>query len=177
MDQSSDAASSQFLSFFLAGEEYALGILQVKEIIEYDTLTRVPGAPAWVRGVTNLRGSVLPVIDLAGKLGMAPCAINRRSCIVVVEVTSHSDPLVLGVLVDAIGQVLEFGPGDIEPVPAFGTPVRADYLVGMGRSGKKFVLLLDSDRVLSGQEILAVSATRPAEVATAVMPSAKGTGS
>jgi purine-binding chemotaxis protein CheW len=158
-----DTVSTQYLSFFLAGEEYALGILQVKEIIEYDTVTRVPGAPTWVRGVTNLRGSVLPVIDLAGKFGMAPCTINRRSCIVVVEVSVQKEQLVLGVLVDAIGQVLEFAPGDVEPVPAFGTPVRPDYLMGMGRSGKKFVLLLDIDRVLSSQEILAASAAKPAE--------------
>jgi purine-binding chemotaxis protein CheW len=175
MSQPADAMSTQYLSFFLAGQEYALGILQAKEIIEYDTVTRVPGAPNWVRGVTNLRGSVLPVIDLAEKFGMAPCTLSRRSCIVVVEVALQSERLVLGVLVDAIGQVLEFGPGEVEPVPAFGTPVRADYLVGMGRSGKSFVLLLDINRVLSGQDLLTASAAKPAEAPEAA--ASKGAGS
>lgn len=154
---------SQYLSFFIAGEEYALGILQVREIIEYDTVTRIPGAPGWIRGVTNLRGSVLPVIDLAVKFGLPPSAGSRRACIVVAEVAFQGEKLVLGVLADAIGQVLDFGPGEVEPPPAFGAPVHVDYLVGMGRSGKKFVLLLDIDRVLSGQELLATGVLRPAE--------------
>jgi purine-binding chemotaxis protein CheW len=108
--------------------------------------------------VTNLRGTVLPVVDLAMKLGFAPTAIQRRSCIVVVEVTFQGEKLVMGLLADAIGQVLELGPGDIEPPPAFGTPVHADYLVGMGRAGRKFILLLDIDRVLNSQELRAASA-------------------
>jgi purine-binding chemotaxis protein CheW len=141
------------LSFFLAGEEYAFGILQVREIIEYDTITRVPGTPAWIGGVINLRGSVLPVVDLAMKLGLPPCVINRRSCIVVVEVEHEGDRLVLGLLADAVGQVLDFGPDDVESVPAFGTPVHVDYLTGMGRAGKKFVLLLDASRILDNTEI------------------------
>jgi purine-binding chemotaxis protein CheW len=148
------AASTQHLSFFLSGEEYALGILQVKEIIEYDTVTRIPGTAAWVRGVINLRGSVLPVVDLAVKLGMAPCAVTRRSCIVVVEATHQGERLVMGMLADAVGQVLEFAPGDVEAPPSFGTSMNSGYLMGMGRAGKRFVLLLDIDRVLSGQELL-----------------------
>jgi purine-binding chemotaxis protein CheW len=163
MSQPAMSASTQYLSFFLAGEEYALGILQVREVIEYDTVTRVPGAPAWMRGVINLRGSVLPVIDPAVKFGMAPCTLSRRTCIVVVEVALGGERLALGVLADAIGQVLELGPGDVEPPPAFGTTVRVDYLVGMGRSGKKFVLLLDMDRVLNGQELQAAAGARAPE--------------
>lgn len=152
----------QYLSFFLAGEEFALGILQVKEIIEFDTMTRVPGSPPWVRGVTNLRGSVLPVVDLAVKFGLPPCTVTRRSCIVVVELTAQDERVVMGVLADAIGQVLEFAPGDVEAPPAFGTPMGGEFLVGMGRAGKKFVLLLDMARVLSGHELLATSAVRGA---------------
>lgn len=157
-------ATAQYLSFFIAGEEYAVGILQVREIIEYDTVTRVPSAPDWIRGVTNLRGSVLPVIDMAMKLGMPPSAVHARSCIVVAEVTFQGEKLVMGVLADAVGQVLELGSADIEPPPAFGTPVHAEYLVGMGRAGRKFILLLDIDRVLNSQEIRAASAaTEPQE--------------
>jgi purine-binding chemotaxis protein CheW len=161
MSQPSPAPVVQYLSFFIAGEEYALGILQVREIIEYETVTRVPGSPAWIRGVTNLRGSVLPVVDLAMKFGLPPSTVNRRSCIVVVEVKLQGEKRVMGVLADAVGQVLELGPGEVEPPPAFGTPVRADYLVGMGRIGKKFILLLDVDRVLSSHELLAASGTVP----------------
>ncbi|WP_224242699.1 chemotaxis protein CheW [Hyalangium gracile] len=148
----------QYLSFFIAGEEYALRILQVREIVEYEAVTRVPSAPEWIRGVTNLRGSVLPVVDLGMKLGFPPSVVHRRSCIVVVEVTFQGERLVMGVLVDAVGQVLELGSGDVEPPPAFGTPIHADYLVGLGRAGKKFILLLDIDRVLNAQEIRAASA-------------------
>lgn len=168
MTPSPNVPVSQYLSFFIAGEECALGILQVREIIEYDIVTRVPGAPAWVRGVTNLRGSVLPVIDLALKLGLPASAPHRRSCIVVAEVSYQGEKLVLGVLADAIGQVVELSPGEVEPPPAFGAPVRMDYLVGMGRAGKKFILLLDLDRVLSGQELVAAAgaASAPRDMAS-----------
>ena len=138
-----------------------MGILQVREIIEYDTVTRVPGAPAWVRGVTNLRGSVVPVIDLAVKLGLppstpSPAHLHRRG-----GGAFQGEKLVLGVLADAVGQVVELGPADVEPPPAFGAPVRMDYLVGMGRAGKKFILLLDMDRVLSGPELAAAGVAAP----------------
>ncbi|MFL5351751.1 chemotaxis protein CheW [Archangium sp.] len=159
MSTQTSAVSTQYLSFIIAGDEYALGILQVKEIIEYDTVTRIPGAPVWVRGVFNLRGSVVPVVDLAVKLGMSPSTLTRWSCIVVVEVKLGGDRLVLGLLSDAIGQVMELERGDVVPPPAFGTPVNVDYLLGVGRvgTGKKFVLLLDIDKVLSSQEVLSAS--------------------
>jgi purine-binding chemotaxis protein CheW len=169
MSTQTPAVSTQHLSFIIAGEEYALGILQVKEIIEYDTVTRIPGAPVWVRGVFNLRGSVVPVVDLAVKLGMPPATLTRWSCIVVVEVRLSGERIVLGLLSDAIGQVIEMEPGDMVPPPAFGTPVQVDYLLGMGRmgTGRKFVLLLDIDKVLSNQEVLAASALRTAVEAPA----------
>jgi len=162
MSEQASAMSTQYLSFIVAGEEYALGILRVKEIIEYDTVTRIPGTPAWVRGVFNLRGSVVPVVDLAVKLGQAPSPLSRWSCIVVVEVKLGGEHLVLGLLSDAIGQVVELGPGDVMPPPSFGTPVHVDYLLGMGRleTAKKFVLLLDIDKVLNSQEVLTASALR-----------------
>ena len=162
MSTQSPSASSQYLSFIIAGEEYALGILQVKEIIEYDTVTRVPGTPAWVRGVFNLRGSVVPVVDLAVKLGMPPSTLTRWSCIVVVEVKLGQERLVLGLLSDAIGQVIELEPEAVMPPPSFGTPIHGDYLLGMGRlgTGKKFVLMLDIDKVLNSQEVLAASTLR-----------------
>ncbi len=165
MSEQTSATSTQYLSFIVAGDEYALGILQVKEIIEYDTVTRIPGAPVWVRGVFNLRGSVVPVVDLAVKLGMSPTTPTRWSCIVVVEVKMGGERIVLGLLTDSIGQVIELGPGDVLPPPAFGTPVHVDYLLGMGRtgSGRKFVLLMDIDKVLSSQEVLTAKALQATE--------------
>jgi purine-binding chemotaxis protein CheW len=158
MNQPQPAISSQYLSFILAGEEYALNILQVKEILEYTPVTRIPGAPRWVRGVFNLRGSVVPVVDLAVKLGLGPSTPTRWSCIVVAEVRLGEERLVLGLLSDSIGQVMELGPGEVAPPPAFGMPVAADCLVGLGHSAdKKFVLLLDIDRVLSNLEVLQVA--------------------
>jgi purine-binding chemotaxis protein CheW len=158
------AAATQYLSFLLAAQEYALGILRVKEIIEYDTVTPVPGAPPWVRGVFNLRGSVVPVVDLTVKLHLPPATLTRRSCIVVVEARRADETIVLGVLADAIGQVLDLGPEDVLRPPSFGTPVHADYLLGLGRlaTDARFVLLLDIDRVLNAQEIALALAAPPA---------------
>lgn len=147
-----DSAATQYLSFILAGHEYALGILRVREILEYDTVTPVPGAPVWVRGVFNLRGGVVPVVDLTVKLGLAPITLTRRSCIVVVEARLGGESVVLGLLADGIGQVLDLGPEDVVPPPALGTPVHAGFLMGLGRlgAGRGFVLLLDIDKVLGG---------------------------
>ncbi|MFY0578735.1 chemotaxis protein CheW [Cystobacter fuscus] len=162
MSEEAPETSTQYLSFILAGEEFALGILQVKEIIEYDTVTRIPGAPVWVRGVFNLRGSVVPVVDLAVKLGLPPATVTKWSCIVVVEVKLGGEQLVLGLLVDAIGQALELQPSEVVPPPSFGAPVHVDYLLGMGLPAgeKKFVLLMDLDKVLCAQEVLVASTLR-----------------
>lgn len=147
------ATPSQYLSFFLGDSEYALGILQTREIIEYDTVTRIPGTPAWIGGAFNLRGTILPIIDLGMKLGLPPCTITRRTCVLVAEIDYQGELLVLGLLIDAIGQVLDFLPTDIEATPAFGTPIRCDYLIGLGRVEKKFVLLLDANKILNLREI------------------------
>ena len=170
MSTQSLSASSQYLSFIIAGEEYALGILQVKEIIEYDTITRVPGVPEWIRGVFNLRGSVVPVVDLSVKLGMPPATLTRWSCIVVVEVKREGERTVLGLLADSIGQVMELEAKDVVPPPGFGTAVHVDYLLGLGKAdeGRKFVLLLDIDKVLSSQEVLTASTLQSSPAASTV---------
>ncbi len=149
---------SQYLTFYLAGEEYAIGILRVKEILEYDTVTPVPQTPPAIRGVINLRGSVVPVVDLAAKFGLPPSPIAKRTCIVIVEVSLDGRETVMGVLADAVSQVMDLTAADIEPPPAFGTRVKVDYLQGMGKVGKKFVLILDIDQVLSAPELLAAEA-------------------
>jgi purine-binding chemotaxis protein CheW len=147
-DQSTE--TTQYLTFTLAGEEYALSILKVREIIRYDsTLTAVPTMPGWVRGVINLRGSVVPVVDLAVKFGTPSGAITNRTCVVVVEASVNGDPTVAGIIADSVSEVKVLAPGDVEPPPEFGTSIRADLLKGLGKVGARFVLILDIDRVLS----------------------------
>jgi purine-binding chemotaxis protein CheW len=140
---------NQYLTFQLAGEEYAVGILRVKEIITYGPLTTVPQAPPSVRGVINLRGNVVPVVDLAVKFGLPASPLTNRTCIVILEVDLNSEPTVIGILTDAVNQVIELLDEDILPVPAFGTQVRMDFLGGMGKAGAKFVLILEIEKVLA----------------------------
>jgi purine-binding chemotaxis protein CheW len=159
--EAQDPASelTQYLTFCLADEQYAVSVLSVREIIEFDTITRVPSTPNWIRGVINLRGGVVPVVDLAVKLGLAERPVTKRTCIVIVEVALNGERALMGLLADAVSQVVDLPPQEIEPPPPFGTRIRVDYLLGMGRAGKKFVLLLDIDRVLSSNELLAATAT------------------
>jgi purine-binding chemotaxis protein CheW len=149
---------AQYLSFVLCGEEYAVNILRVKEIIEYDTLTRVPAMPPCVRGVINLRGRVVPVVDLAARFGLAESAITRRSCIVMVELTDGDDAVVMGIITDAVSQVLDLADSAIEPPPSFGTQINADFVKGMAETGKKFVIVLDIDRSLNAAELIGATA-------------------
>ncbi len=151
------ADQTQHLTFHLAGEEYAIGILRVKEIIEFGVVTKVPGTPPFIRGVINLRGSVVPVVDLAVKFGLPESPVTRRSCIVIVEVELEGEQTVMGVVADAVSQVLDLRPEDIEAPPAFGTRVRVEYLRGLGKLGKKFALILDVDRVLSADDLRAAA--------------------
>jgi purine-binding chemotaxis protein CheW len=147
----------QYLTFLTAGEEYAFDLLKVKEIIEYTIITTVPNTRAWIRGVTNLRGSVVPVVDLAVKFGLPASNVTKLSCIVVTEVSYDDEKLTLGVLADSVNQVMDFSGDDIVEPPRFGTRVRIEYLLGMGPMGKKFCLILDADKVLSTDELLAVA--------------------
>jgi purine-binding chemotaxis protein CheW len=155
------AEPAQYLTFMLAGEVFALGILQVKEIIEYRGLTEVPMMPASVRGVINLRGAVVPVVDLLARFGRASSAVTKRTCIVIVEVQAAEERHVIGVVVDADNEVLEIPASDIEPAPAFGTRIRSDFIQGMGKVRERFVILLDADQVLAIDET--VDATRQAQ--------------
>ncbi len=149
----------QHLTLMLAEEEYAIRILQVKEIIEYNTLTKVPKTPAFVRGVINLRGSVVPVVDLAVKFGLPESPVAKQSCIIIVEVDLEGEQTAMGVVVDAVREVMDLSPRDIEATPSFGTQIRVDYLRGLGKVGKKFVLILDIDRVLTSNELVEVASS------------------
>lgn len=154
-----EGGTGQYLGLYIGEEEYAIGILQVREILRFEPVTRVPGTPASVRGVMNVRGAVVPVIDLALKFGLPETVVTNRTCVVILEVRLGGEPAVMGVMADAVSQVVELGPRDILPPPPFGTRVNTRYFVGMGRTGRKFILVLDVQKVLSEDEL------RAAEVA------------
>ncbi len=159
------AERQQYLAFTLAGGEYAIGILKVREILQYEEITKVPSTPRFVRGVINLRGSVIPVVDLAVKFGFPVAPLTKRTCILVVEPALDGVAAVMGLVADAVSEVIELGPDDVEEPPSFGTRVKVDYLVGVGKVGRKFVLLLDIDKILSADERNLANAAMQGEVA------------
>lgn len=163
--EAAQAAIAQYLSFTVAGTDYGLPILKVKEILQWEDVTRVPGTPAAIRGVMNVRGSVVPVVDLGVKFGKPEAAPTKRTCVLVVEAEVGGAPLVVGVMADLVREVVDLAPGDVEPPPSFGTGVRVDHLLGMGKVAKGFVLLLDIDRVLSASEAELAAAAAEAEAA------------
>ena len=148
----------QYLTFTLNGEVLAIDILQVREIIEFGALTQVPMMPVTIRGVINLRGAVVPVVDLSARFGRGAAAVLRRSCIVIVEVASEEGLQTLGVMVDAVNKVMEIAAEDIEPAPSFGTRIRTDFIAGMGRVNDKFVIVLDVARVFAVDELALIAA-------------------
>lgn len=148
---------TQYLTFTLAGETFGLGILVVKEIIEYRGLTEVPMMPPSVRGVINLRGAVVPVMDLLARFGKPSSVVGKRTCIVIVETELRGDVHVIGLLVDAVSEVLDIAAADIEPAPGFGARIRTEYIAGMGKVRGKFVILLDAARVLAVEDIAALA--------------------
>lgn len=145
--------AQQYLTFMLGGEVFAIGILHIKEIIEYGQLTSVPMMPEFIRGVINLRGAVVPVVDLASRFGGKASQVTRRSCIVILELAVDAETRVIGVVVDAVNEVLEIAGGDIEPAPSFGTRIRTDFIEGMGKVQEKFVIILNVNNVLSTEDL------------------------
>jgi purine-binding chemotaxis protein CheW len=143
----------KYLTFSLAGEEYGIGILKIREIIGMMPVTSVPETPAYVKGVINLRGKVIPVIDLRLRFGMTEIDYTERTCIIVVEIRSKDGVLPVGTVVDAVSEVLNIKGDDIEDTPSFGTRLSTDYILGMAKMGKGVKLLLDIDRVLSDDDM------------------------
>lgn len=145
---------AQYLTFMLGGEMFAIGILGIKEIIEYGNLTVVPMMPAFVRGVINLRGAVVPVVDLSARFGRKNSDITRRSCVVIIEARADDGQTQdIGLLVDTVSAVLEIPAAQIEPPPNFGAKIRADFISGMAKVEGKFVIVLEVGRVLSIDEM------------------------
>lgn len=154
VDQAMDA--SQFLTFMLSDEEFAVPIMQVKEIIEYHDLTSVPMVPEFIAGALNLRGSIVPVINLAVKFGMPPSGITRRTCVVIMEVMLDNEQAVMGMLVDKVLQVIDISEENIDAAPSLGAQIRTDFIRGMGKMEDRFVIILAINKVLSAEEIAVV---------------------
>jgi purine-binding chemotaxis protein CheW len=173
---------TQYLTFRVGSELFGIGITAIKEIIEYHSLTVVPLMPECIRGVINLRGAVVPAMDLSVRFGRKPTEITKRTCVVIVEIAGDGTHQDVGVIVDAVNQVLDIPASDIEPPPAFGAKLRTDFIHGMGKVSGKFVILLDVDHVLSFDEIAQLaevtaseSAALPAApVATTIEPIVQG---
>ena len=146
---------AQYLTFMLGGEVFAIGILAIKEIIEYGGVTPVPMMPECIRGVINLRGAVVPVMDFSARFSRQVTEVTKRTCIVIVEV---GEGQVAGVIVDAVNAVLEIPASEIEPAPAFGARIRTDFIEGMGKVNGRFVIILNIDNILSTEDMEALSA-------------------
>lgn len=146
----------QYLAFTVGGETFAMDIRSIREVIQFGGITEVPLMPPFIRGVINLRGSVVPVIDLCVRFGRAPGAVAQRTCIVILELTQGDGAVELGVMVDNVSEVLSIAASEIEPAPAFGNDLRSEFIAGVAKVGDRFVILLDVNHVLSVDELAAL---------------------
>ena len=145
--------AAQYLTFRLGEEVFALDISQVREVLDYTAITRVPRMPEFMRGVINLRGSVVPVVDLRLKFGMTATERTVNTCIIIAEVAIEGERTLLGALADSVQEVIDLDPGQIEPPPRLGTSIHAQFISGMGKHDERFVIILDVDRVFSSDEL------------------------
>jgi purine-binding chemotaxis protein CheW len=146
----------QYLAFTLGGETFAMDIRSIREVIQFGGITEVPLMPPFIRGVINLRGAVVPVIDLCLRFGRPATAVANRTCIVLLELTQGDATAELGVVVDTVSEVLSIGESEIEPAPAFGNDLRTEFIAGVAKVGDRFVILLDVNHVLSVEELAAL---------------------
>jgi purine-binding chemotaxis protein CheW len=145
--------AAQFLTFTLGEEVFAMDIRTVREIIQYGPMTTVPLMPGFVRGVINLRGAVVPVIDLQARFGRPAAQVGKKTCIVIFDSQRQDERVELGLLVDAVSEVIDIAPADIEPPPNFGTAVRRDFIRGMGKVANRFVVILEPDKAFDVNEM------------------------
>lgn len=162
----------QFLTFLVGKDKLAIGISDVNEIIEITNITTVPMTPNYIRGVINLRGNVVPVVDLAARLGHETSEISKRSCIVLVEIVSGEETQSIGMLVDQVNEILEIAKENIQPAPEFGSDIRVDFIKAMGRVDDDFIILLEISRVLSVSELAALN--KVAQSSNALIENADG---
>lgn len=153
------AEAAQYLTFKLEDEIYATNISQVREVLEYSKVTKVPRTPDYMRGVINLRGHVVPVMDLKLRFGMSRTEKTVNTCVVIVEVNVDGDAMVIGALADSVQEVIEMDPSAIEPPPKIGTRLNTEFIRGMGKRDEEFIIILDIDKVFSAENLGAVRST------------------
>jgi len=160
----------QYLTFHLGGEVFGIDVCHVREILEFTSVARVPKTPDFVRGVINLRGSVVPVLDMRLKFGLEETEKTVDTCIIVVEVSFEGEKVIIGALVDSVQEVVELDPGAIEPAPRIGSHLRCEFIKGMGKRDDHFIIILDAATILSSEELsmMAESGDTPSETAKVV---------
>ena len=146
--------TTQYLTFKLEDELFALDIGKVREVLDFTTITKVPQTPDYMRGVINLRGSVVPVVDLRLKFGMTVAEKTVNTCVIIVEVNMDGEKVVMGAMADAVQEVLDLEPEQIEPPPRIGTKLKTDFIKGMGKHAEQFIIILDIDRVFTAEELV-----------------------
>ncbi len=148
--------ATQYLTYKLDDEVFALDISKVREVLDFTTITKVPRTPEFMRGVINLRGSVVPVVDLRLKFGMTRTEKTVNTCVIIVEVGVDGETVILGALADSVQEVIELEPGHIEPAPRIGTKLNTEFIKGMGKQNERFIIILDIDKVFSTEELALV---------------------
>lgn len=164
MATADSSETNQYLTFNLDNEVFGLAILKVREVLDFTSITRVPQTPSYMRGVINLRGSVVPVMDLRLKFNMAATEKNVNTCIIITEVELNGELVVLGALADSVQEVVDLDAGQIEPPPHMGTRLRTEFIKGMGKHGDGFIIVLDIDKVFSSEDLAAVQNAAPQEL-------------
>ena len=164
MAETNSIETNQYLTFKLEDEVFGLAIGKVREVLDFTTITKVPRTPEYMRGVINLRGSVVPVVDLHLKFGLAQTEKTVNTCIIIVEISMEGEITVLGALADSVQEVVELEPEQIEPAPKIGTKLNTEFIKGMGKREEEFIILLDIDKVFSTEELSLVQrAEAPAQ--------------
>jgi purine-binding chemotaxis protein CheW len=156
------AETTQYLTFKLSDEVFALDITKVREVLDFTSVTKVPRTPEFMRGVINLRGSVVPVVDMRLKFGMTKTEQTVNTCIIIVEVKVDDETTILGALADSVQEVMDLEPDNIEPAPKIGTRLNTEFIRGMGKRDGAFVIILDADRVFSAEELEAARGVQQA---------------
>jgi len=157
--------TTQYLTFKLGDEIFALDISKVREVLDFTTITKVPRTPEFMRGVINLRGSVVPVVDIKLKFGMPMTEKTVNTCIIITEVAVDGETTILGALADSVQEVIDLDPDHIEPAPKIGTKLKTEFIKGMGKQGEHFIILLDIDKVFSTEELALVKTDKVEEPA------------
>lgn len=160
MSVASITESTQYLTFKLDDEVFALDISQVREVLDFTTVTKVPRTPDFMRGVINLRGSVVPVVDMRLKFGMTKTEQTVNTCIIITEITLDGEKLVIGALADSVQEVIELDPNQIEPGPRIGTRLNTDFIKGMGKRDDQFIIILEINKIFSSEELAAAHAVK-----------------